>query len=688
MTYKVEDIIQENLRRLEVIHTPYDPQVGTEYSDIIKRSKIEISDAPLAVQYIPVEMEDEPIVQILRQEGSLKKAAKAVFGKDSQRAILKLWRRFSKARCKYDFEYFSSTHYKIKLKGKPRRDFLILNRAQRFLLETLERLRKAGLPIFIVLLKARQWGGSTLAEAYMFWIQKFHRKHWNSVIVGDIEKQSKVVLSMYEKAALDYDTFEDEGVPTVLNPFGRTNDIRVLEGRECTISVGSMQKPDKIRSEDISMAHFTEFGLWKATESKSPEDVMQSIDGTILDDAYALWIIESTAKGVGNAFHDLYIAAKSGESKFTPVFVPWFMIDIYSRAISLDPSKRVRKTDPAAYPSFIESMSEYEWFLWKLGATLEAINWYRIKSRSMDEWRMKSEFPSTDIEAFQSTGSMLFKDEYLEEQYSFCCKPEIVGEIVSSSNGFNKKEYLENLRIDKNDRGHLKIWKDVDTSVDMLDRYLVTVDLGKGSSAEADNTVVCVWDRYWQQDGEDGYPEVVAEWAGKESETDLLAWRIAQIAAYYNNALLVIESNTIDSSKEDRFRAVLDEIKDFYPNIYKRAIKNQTDVGNTGSFRYGWNTNHRSKEEIIGNLQWALREGMYVERCKDAVDEMKIFERHDDGSLGNVKGKNNHDDRVITRALGIHFCYTPKLMDKPRLAPKPTNATTPKRKFANEYTMT
>lgn len=667
MTYNVEDIIQENLRRLEVIHTPYDPQVGTEYSDIIKRSKIEIPDAPLPVQYIPVEMEDEPIVQILRQERTIKKAAKVVFGSDSQRHILNLWRRFSKARIKYDFEYWGATHFKIKLKGKPKRDYLVLNRAQRFYLTVLEKLRKAGMPIFIVLLKARQWGGSTLTEAYMMWIQKCHRQHWNSVIVGDIEKQSKVVLSMYEKAVEDYDTFEDYGVPTELKPYGRTNDIRVLEGRDCTISVGSMQKPDKIRSEDISMAHFTEFGLWKATISKTPEDVMQSIDGTILDDSYSLWVIESTAKGVGNAFHNLYNAAKQGESKFTAVFVPWFMIDIYSRAIIKDPSRRARKSEPDAYAPFIESMSDYEWTLWKLGATLEAINWYRIKSRSMDEWRMKSEFPSTDIEAFQSTGRMMFKDEYLIDAYGSCCEPKIVGDIVSSSNGFSKKEYLENLRIEKNDRGNLKVWEDVDTTVEMQDRYLVTVDLGKGGSEDADNTIVCVWDRYWQQEGEDGYPEVVAEWAGKESETNQLAWKIAQIAAYYNKALLVIESNTIDSSKEERFRAILDQIKDYYPTLYKRAIRNNTDVGNTGAFRYGWNTNHSSKEEIIGNLQWALREGMYVERCKDAVDEMKIFERHEDGSLGNVPGKGNHDDRVITRAMGIHFCYSAKLMGKPRL---------------------
>jgi hypothetical protein len=241
----------------------------------------------------------------------------------------------------------------------------------------------------------------------------------------------------------------------------------------------------------------------------------------------------------------------------------------------------------------------------------------------------------------------------------------MVGEIVSKNSILNRKEFLKDLRFEKNPRGGLKAWADVDTSVDMSNRYLVTVDLGKGSSSSADNTIVCVFDRYWQQADEDGYPEVVAEWSGKESETDLLAWRIAQIAAYYNNALLVIESNTLDSSKEDRFRAILDEIKDYYPNIYKREIKNKNDVGSTGSFRYGWSTSHHSKEEIIANLDWALREGMYIERNQEAIDEMRIFERHEDGSLGNVVGKNNHDDRVITRALGVHFCY--KKMQAPRL---------------------
>jgi hypothetical protein len=86
----------------------------------------------------------------------------------------------------------------------------------------------------------------------------------------------------------------------------------------------------------------------------------------------------------------------------------------------------------------------------------------------------------------------------------------MIGDIVSSYHGPDNKRLLENLRFEQNERGHLKIWKDVDTSVKMRSRYVVIVDLGKGSSDGADPTIATVFDRYWQQEEEDGYPEVAA----------------------------------------------------------------------------------------------------------------------------------------------------------------------------------
>lgn len=668
----ISGVLLENGRRLGIVGALYDPLVGTEWCEEISRVELVIDDAPLRCQMIPVEMCVEPLVELLLRVGSLRVAARCMFGSDSEGCVVEVWRGLCRLRCRYDFEYWCCTQIKIKIKGRGVRDWFVLNRAQRYYLRVLERLRKGGKPIDVILLKARQWGGSTMTQFYMFWIQKMHKRHWNSVICGDVEKQSKVVLAMLENAAADYDSFIDSGVPTVLKPYGRTDSIRVIQDRDCTITVGSAQKPDKVRGEDTSMAHLTEVGLWRETLGKKPEDLIESITGGMLQGAYTLLVLESTAKGVGNYFHNTWLGALRGENNFEPVFVSWWMIDMYSKPI-------------ADYKNFIASMGNYEWFLWDEGATLEAINWYREKQRSMDELAMRSEYPTTADEAFQSTGAMYFSRGYIRDLEQSVRKPRKVGEVVSSASNADKERYLVDVRFEEQERGHLKMWEDVDRSVAMRNRYLVTVDLGKGGSVDADNTIVCVFDRYWQQKGEGGYPEVVAEWSGKERETDLLAWKIAQIASYYNNALLVIESNTIDSSKEDRFRAVLDEIKDYYPNLYKRPIVNKTDVGNVGAFRYGWSTNHQSKEEICSDLDWALREGMYVERCREAIDEMLIFERHSDGSLGNVVGKGNHDDRVITRALGVHFCY--KKMDLPVLSDVAVGSSVVKRTVVNDMTL-
>jgi hypothetical protein len=76
---------------------------------------------------------------------------------------------------------------------------------------------------------------------------------------------------------------------------------------------------------------------------------------------------------------------------------------------------------------------------------------------------------------------------------------------------------------------------------------------------------------------------------------------------------------------------------------------------------------------------------MYVERCREAVDEMKIFERKPNGSLGAVDGRGNHDDRVITRAMGIHFCY--KKMGVPLETEQAKTYTIPTQKIVNEYTL-
>lgn len=639
------EIIRENKRRQGVLKIKYDPLVGTEHSPEIARRKLTIGDALLPCQYIPVEMWDEDLVVLLDKFGSIKKVAAAV-----GMSVKDVWTDFEKLRCKYDFEFWCATDVKIHNKDTGRSSAFVLNRPQRtILLPAMEKLRKSDEPINICLLKARQWGGSTMVQFYIIWIQRFWRVGWNSAICGHIDNQSRIVLGMYERATRHFDLRLNDGKSLNLERFMGAENTRQIRSRECTISVGSAQHPEAIRSEDLKCAHLTEVGLWQDTMKRKAADIPQSIFGSIGEGIpYTIKVLESTAKGVGNYFHIHWLRSNSVDNwnGFTPVFVAWYQIDRYSKKID-------------NYKTFVEEMNDYDRYLFKLGATLEAIAWYKMTLRSMAEpWRMKSEFPSTDVEAFQSTGHNYFPVEYIEEQRRYCMeKAYDICEI--SGDKTNGIEALDNIEIRKESNGRLKVWEYPDVSVKMSDRYLVVVDLGVGRSDGADNSVICVFDRYWQHEPE-GMPEVVAEWSG-HLDMDLLAWKAAQIATAYDNALLVVESNSAENNREDHFRTILKEVGEHYPNFYRRAKRDQ-DKG--GIDRYGFHTNGSTKYTVCDYLLKALRQGMYIERNEEALNEMRVFERKSDGKLGAVDG--NHDDRVMTRAIGCYFMFAEGKMPVPQ----------------------
>lgn len=92
------------------------------------------------------------------------------------------------------------------------------------------------------------------------------------------------------------------------------------------------------------------------------------------------------------------------------------------------------------------------------------------------------------------------------------------------------------------------IWEDADTRCRLAGRYVVVVDIG-GESPRSDWSVIAVFDREPMLRGEP--IRIVAQWRGHPRMT-LLGWNAARIAAYYNNALLVIESNTVETRDPDR----------------------------------------------------------------------------------------------------------------------------------------
>lgn len=643
------EIIKINLERLREIETPYNPITG-EGSFSIKRQHVTCEDFPLKEMWLPIDFVETGFCQIILHLGIRKYITSILRQEYSDYMANLLYTEFCVQRFQYDFEFWAYSTAKISPKGGGDDISFFLNRAQRIYLTTLEKLRISNQPINIILLKARQWGGSTLTQIYMLWIQIVHKKNWNSVICGDVESQSNIVSGMLSKVVEKYPLWATNGVKLETKPFEGSSKTRQIQYCQCLYSVGSAQKPDNLRSQNISMAHLTEVGLWKETKGKKPEDLVQAIFGSINDGPYTVKVLESTAKGVGNYFHRTWLKAVKGENDFTPVFIAWFMIDMYSSYIG-----------QRNYRSFIESMDEYEMYLFELGATLEAIAWYRRKKKAMEqEWRMCSEYPSDPKEAFQSTGRPYFPRQYVEQARKTCMEPafygEFVGEETKGKKAFENLHFVEMKRKKDSKENILQVWLLPDTSCHYKDRYVVSVDIG-GTGENSDSSSIKVFDRLPMIEG--GIPEVVAEWHG-HIEHDLLIWKAAQIAYAYDNALLVVESNTLETegTEGDNFEYVLDEIVDFYYNLYSRTSAEQIKQG--APVKYGFHTNPSTKPMVLNFLKAAMRDCLYIERSLETTFECDQFEIKEDGKkTGAVEGC--HDDRVMSTSIGLYVCYkTPK----------------------------
>ena len=156
----ISKILQENERRRAIVFAPFNPITGE--GSIGQRVAFTVSDYPIPTQYLPVEMMDEPFVKKLSKAGSVDAFIRdALMLPVTDEARDKVVEEFIRIRQKHDYPFWAAMFAYIKRKGGGTDVLFRLNRPQRKLIKRLEKMRKAGKPIRLILLRARQWGGST-----------------------------------------------------------------------------------------------------------------------------------------------------------------------------------------------------------------------------------------------------------------------------------------------------------------------------------------------------------------------------------------------------------------------------------------------------------------------------------------------------------------------------------------------
>ena len=680
---EIAALLAENDRRNEVMFAKFDPVTGE--GSIGKRVRVSIADFAIPVQWLPVEMMDIPLVKKLVKAGSIDKFLSSVMHVEpNDDDFIKVSRTLIRLRYKHDFPFWTATLVYIHNKDAGKDVLFRLWYPQRILVSRFEDKRKAVLPIRIILLNERQWGGSTTVQLYMAWLHVFPTKGLHSLIIAHQGTASDEIKDMFDlmikKHPVEFlhklGEVYSENEPKLVG-VGKSGSTYRVPQRDCKIKVGTAERPNGCRGGAYSLVHLSEVGLWKKTEGKSPEDIVRSACSGILARPYTMIVMESTADGVGTYFDSEYTAAADPtvKSQFEALFISWFQIEHYSRPF--DSAEELRafakwlweNRNNAYTPSNREESGRYLWSLWEKGATLEAIHWYIYERAGKNDFAvMAAEFPSDDVEAFVHAGTMVF-DKYLVKQFEpYCRKPKFVGEVYADAD--EGEEALSNLRFREDRQGLLSIWAMPEKFDDyeVTDRYLTVVDVG-GRSNKADWSVIVVFDRLSMIDGSEP-PSVVAQWYG-HCDIDRLAWRAAQIAAFYNDSLLVIESNTLETHDKERqveggdqSQYILNQISDIYPNLYARK-QSEDEIREGAPRKYGFHTNVATKPMIISTLVKVIRERLYIERDKRCLDEYDTYERKPNGAYGAIVGK--HDDLLMTRAIGLHICY--REMEMPEFVP-------------------
>ena len=255
------------------------------------------------------------------------------------------------------------------------------NQAQEYVHARLETQLKAMGRVRAVLLKGRQMGMSTYIGA-----RNFHRvittRGQKAFILTHESEATKNLFEMTKRY--------DETLPEGLCPIADRSSAKELRFTQFDsgYSVGTAGNTGVGRSQTIQLFHGSEVAFWPNAEMHD-KGVIEAVS----NEAGTEIILESTANGIGNYYHNMWKAAKSGQSEYQAIFMPWYWMSEYRAfhdGFKLDEEEQ----------SLLDFYSHD-------GLTVEHLAWRRIKiNKSQDIDAAKdsfcSEYPMSADEAFRN----------------------------------------------------------------------------------------------------------------------------------------------------------------------------------------------------------------------------------------------------------------------------------------------
>jgi hypothetical protein len=547
--------------------------------------------------------------------------------------------------------------------------------AQRKLYRVIRNLQRRGLPVRVLILKARQMGISTLCELIGYQKTGFTPNVTAMVAAQDDDG----VQAVFEKFRTYYLSTPDLIRP-VTDRFS-VEEIRFGESKRGggelglasriltkTMGLGGARKGEsgKGRGATYHFFHGSECGFWPQMHA---DRFMTATLPAIPSRAGTVVLLESTANGTGGFYHTRWSRASEGwrmvrqesghprwmnesgrGSIWVPVFLSWLEHPEYAMPLPFKGSEKGYERERKAYS---RSLNKAEQRLTKdFGATLEQVEWRRWKlddEMNGDERSFMQEFPAEPEEAFQSSERFIFDQQALQEYRTRIMNdpPPKIGHIVKGDRKFF---------VNEDPYGPFKLFK----SPVKGNLYVVGADPCEGRGPDGDNAcaqVLCAWSpnptECWEQ---------VAVWTDRV-DPDEFGHIIVDIGRWFNDAMIVCETNGPGLSATQALKT----------NNYWNRYRRRDYDGIRGQYvtKWDWHTNTKTRSVMVGALRGAIRQRRFVLHDPDTLHELKEWVKLDSGRARGKEGPSSssgHDDRIMALGLALQG----GLLDNPASPDEPT----------------
>jgi hypothetical protein len=483
-----------------------------------------------------------------------------------------------------------------------------------------------GKPCKMIILKPRQKGASTCAQALTYHHMRKHPDLAGS-LMGDISGTSDKVFEIYRRYA-ENDSFPWDDTGTNHENGGNLVDQITLTSKSVYGKETAGSK-NAGRSGTVQVGNMTEVAFWTMQGERDPAlGYLQSLyDG----DNVSLVVADSTPNGPVGWFYRTWVQ----DNEWAKIFASWWEFEDSEIPFTSDEQLQDFKDTLTA-----DEISEMERF----DVTWEQMHWRRRTLQDKcngDVAKFRQEYPSDPEECFLMSSRPRFHVDIVKEMLDSSKKQQHQLGVMTFQDESRKVASF------RPDRGGL--WK-VYEEPEYDSKYLISADTctgedqqTQGLASDPDWHSVQVWKAPYEDWHGDWHVAKLVAIHHSRLDIGVLAEEVASASAWYGSAFTVPEVNNSGL-------ALVKYLLDLGVPVYRR--RKTIDSMGIVEKSFGWTTDKLTRKTIIDHLASEIMERNIDIPDQGVMQELKTFVINEKGKPEGATG--HHDDHVLACAIAVY----------------------------------